>query len=512
MKYLLIICLFSLVSALNAQNSDEKKALELFTAGNFTAAAQEFGELLKDQPENQSWNYYLGVCYLNATGDKARAAVPFEKVTDKVNFPNTGYMLGRAYHYAYRFDEAIKLYEAFIKEAKGSAENMSDASVQIQYCINAKELMKYPANVSIENLGNAINTSYDEYFPFIPKNESFVIFNSRRGDQSAELPDGRFAANVYVSVEAGGKFQKPVFQESVNTYEFDEEVVGVASDGSQALFFMESVNGGGDLYLGEITNTKALKPVKLPRAINTKHQEIAACLSTEGDAIYFASDMPGGEGGVDLYVVRKLPNGDWSQPLNLGAGINTRFDEDFPNLSPDGKFLFFSSKGHSSMGGYDIFRAAWDPVKMRFSGVENLRFPINTPEDDMSFMLSGTGRYGYMSTVRKEGFGGLDIYRVTFNEVEPQLSLIIGNVTSDDDKEKFEEVLITVYDAQTDEIFGDYRPNRTNWRYVMILPPGNYKVEVYADNHEIQEYKLEVLDKASFRSQIQKDIQLKKIR
>jgi hypothetical protein len=508
MRTVLIIIL--LVPAFTFAQTD-KKAMEFFTAGNFDAAIPEFQALLDYDQHNASYNYMMGVCYLNTGGDKSRAIPYLERIKDDKSILNRLYMLARAYHYGYRFKEAIALFEQFLAEGKGNAENLASVPTYIQYCINAQEVMKYPVNVTIENMGPEINTSYAEYFPFIPKDESLLIFNSRRGDKSLEKPNGEFASNVYLSKEAQGKFGKPVFLEGVNTYDYDEEVVGLSSDGATAIYFMQSLSGDGELFMGSIAGGVAAKAEKLPRAINTKHHEIAACISREGEEIYFASDMPGGMGGVDLYVVRRLPNGEWSQPLNLGPAINTPFDEDFPNLSPDGKYLFFSSKGHSSMGGYDIFRAEWDSQKLRFGAAENMRFPINTPDDNLSFMLSESGRYGYMSAIRKEGYGDLDIYRVTFNEVEPRLTLVTGQVSSTNTKEKFEEVLLTVTDMETGEIFGDYRPNRNSWKYVMILPPGKYQLEIYADNHEVITEEITIQDKSSFRTEIKKDYLLKKI-
>jgi hypothetical protein len=148
---------------------------------------------------------------------------------------------------------------------------------------------------------------------------------------------------------------------------------------------------------------------------------------------------------------------------------------------------------------------------MLFGYVENMRFHINTPDDNLSFMMAQNGRYGYMSAVRSEGYGDLDIYRVIFRDVEPRLTLISGIVSSNESKEKFEEVLITVIDQESGEIVGDYRPNRNSWRYVMILPAGKYTMEVFGDNHEMITEDFEVFDKASFRSEMTKDIQLIKI-
>lgn len=490
---------------------DDKKAMELFQGGNFDGAIPELELLLESDQNHAMYNYYMGVAYLNSGMDKSKAIPYLEKVKDKKEIVNRLFMLGRAYQFGYRFQEAIEAFQLFKGEGAGAEDNLAAVDHQIQHCLNAIEIMKYPVNVRIQNLGENVNSPYPDYFPFIPKDESKLFFNSRRGDKSAELPNGAYASNVYMSIEIDGIFQKPSYMDNVNSYEYDEEIVGLSSDGSKAIVYMESVNGSGDLYLGEVTSQGISKPERLPKAINSKHQEIAACPDNDGNTIYFASDMPGGIGGVDLYVVRRLPNGDWSQPLNLGSAINTEFDEDFPNLSADGKYLFFSSRGHSSMGGYDIFRAEWDPSKLRFAAVENMRFPVNTPGDDLSFMLSETGRYGYMSAYRSEGFGDLDIYRVTFNEVDPRLTLVTGQVSSSNPKEKFEEVLITVFDEETGEIFGDYRPNRTSWRYVMILPPGKYTMEIYADNHEVVTEEFVILDKGSFRTEINKDVKLEKI-
>ncbi|MBL4705125.1 MAG: PD40 domain-containing protein [Flavobacteriales bacterium] len=225
-----------------------------------------------------------------------------------------------------------------------------------------------------------------------------------------------------------------------------------------------------------------------------------------GSKIYFASDRPDGYGGIDIYMCQKLPNGKWSQAQNLGPTINTKFDEDFPNISPDGKVLYFSSRGHTSMGGYDIFKAEWNPLKRKFGAVRNIGYPINTPEDNMNFRVSKSGRFGYISALRKGGFGDLDIYRVTFREVEPEYTVITGKIVPKSGEPKFEDVLISVTDEETGDIYGDYIPNMDNMRYVMILPPGKYEVFVGCYGYEEIIENIEVLDKSSFQSHIEKDI------
>ncbi|HCQ28669.1 MAG TPA: hypothetical protein DIU39_00170, partial [Flavobacteriales bacterium] len=247
----------------------------------------------------------------------------------------------------------------------------------------------------------------------------------------------------------------------------------------------------------------------LPKEINSKYTEIAAAISPDGNAIYFASHRPGGYGGVDIYVSRKLPNGKWAKAQNLGPTINTAFDEDFPNISPDGKTLYFSSKGHTSMGGYDIFKASWDPVKRIWVGVKNIGYPINTPEDNMNFRISENGRTGYISAVRADTKGDLDIYSVTFNEVEPKYTVLKGYIYATDSTQKITEVYISVVDNETGEVFGEYLPNPNTGRYVMILPPGNYNLLIEADGYSPIEEDFEVYGKSSFRTEINKNYYLK---
>ena len=361
--------------------------------------------------------------------------------------------------------------------------------------------------MDITNLGDQVNSPYPDYFPFVPKDESYILFNSRRVGGDA-LPNGSYPSDIYLSEVKDGKFGKAKkIGENINSVEGSEEIVGLTADGSKMVVYMEDITGNGDLYLSFKNGGAFMEPAALPKVVNSKYIEIAASISNDGRSIYFASNKPGGYGGTDLYVSRLLPNGKWGPAQNLGPTINTKYDEDFPNISPDGNVLFFSSKGHSGMGGYDIFRATWDRKKSKFNTVENMRFPINTPDDDLNFRISETGRYGYMSSLRADGSGDLDIYRVQFNEVEPQYTLISGFVKDSEGNEiNADEVYLAVIDLEKDEVYGDYKPNRDNGRYVMILPPGKYEITLEVDGYEMYFEEIEILDKSSFKSTIDKDL------
>ena len=279
------------------------------------------------------------------------------------------------------------------------------------------------------------------------------------------------------------------------------------------LLYYTNLKGVGDIYSTSLDKNKSFKPAdKLDENVNSaKAEEIAACISTDGSILYFASNREGGKGGTDLYMSRKLPDGKWAPAQNMGADINTPYDEDFPNVSADGKVMYFSSNGHTTMGGYDIFKAEYSPETKQFTNPRNVGFPLNTPEDNYNFRISSNGRFGYISALREGGSGDLDIYRVTLNEVEPQYSAIHGDISSADSTQKlnFTDVFITVTDSKSQEVVGTYVPNSNSGRYVMALAPGTYEVNLEANGFQTISEKITVLDKSSFKFEISKDIQLK---
>ncbi len=516
-----ILLTFSLLSvnAIIAQSDktvDPFLADKNFNSGNYEAALEDYLQLL-DDTKTDKYNYNIAICYLNTNINKTKAIPYLEILTRKPKFdPNAMYLLGRAYHYAFRFDDAIKSFNAFKQTGRGNAANLGDVDRQIQFCINAKELMKFPLDVKFENLGANVNSPYTDYFPFVPSDESFIMFNTRRPDEAAEVvkEDGTHPAAIYVSKVTDGTFVKAKnIGPPIAKKEGEQEIIGLSATGEIMLLYYTNVKGVGDIYSTTTDKNKSFKPAdKLDANVNSaKAEEIAACISTDGTVIYFASNREGGKGGTDLYMSIKLPNGLWGPAQNMGGDINTMYDEDFPNVSADGKVMYFSSNGHTTMGGYDIFKAEFNLETKQFSNPKNVGFPINTPEDNYNFRISSNGRFGYISALREGGLGDLDIYRVTLNEVEPQYSAIHGDITSADSTQKlnFSDVFITVTDSKSQEVVGTYVPNANSGRYVMVLAPGNYEISMEANGFQPLSEKITVLDKSSFKFEISKDIRLK---
>ncbi len=518
-KHFLLIALSCLTSAYYSQedgltkvSADEANAK--MKLGNYEDALTDYLQLLNEDSRNESYNYNVGVCYLNNSMNKAKAVPYLEIVTRKEKHdPNADYLLGRAYQYANRFDDAISVFQKFKQEAKGTVFNLADADLQIQHCINAKELMKFPVDVIFQNLGSNVNSVYSDYYPFVTSNESFLVYNTKRPEKNAEkLENGNYNNSIYISRVVNGEYMKasPIGA-PINAGNEGMEVIGLSENGDNILLYMPEGAGKGNIFISKLDAQGMYgKPEKLDAKINSGGDEIAASISSDGNTLFFASSRKGGLGGTDIYICKKIGK-KWSDPQNAGPGINTPYDEDFPNISPDGKILYFSSKGHTSMGGHDIFKSNYEETTGVFSSPKNLGYPINTTDDDMNFRISKNGKYGYIASAKSGGQGDFDIYRVTFNDVETDYSVVIGEFSTKDNAEiNYADVFISVNNNISKELVGNYLPNPATGRFVVILPPGKYQMTIDAPGFKTVTKNIEVFDKVSYQAEINMNIQLSK--
>lgn len=518
-KHFILLLLSGFTSLCLAQEDGLTKvtpeeAANKMKVGNYEDALTDYLQLLNEDSRNESYNYNVGVCYLNNSMNKSKAVPYLEIVTRKEKHdPNADYLLGRAYQYANRFDDAVLAFKKFKADAKGTVFNLVDADLQIQHCINAKELMKFPVDVMFQNLGSNINSEYSDYYPFVTSNESFLIYNTKRPEKNAEkMENGNYNNSIYISRVINGEYMKasPIGA-PINSGNAGMEVIGLSETGDNILLYMPEGLGKGNIYISKLDVQGVYgKPEKLDAKINAAGDEIVASISSDGNTLYFASSRKGGMGGTDIYICKKLGK-KWSEPMNAGKEINTPYDEDFPNISPDGKILYFSSKGHTSMGGYDIFKSSFDETTNTYTSPKNIGYPINTTDDDMNFRISKNGKYGYIASAKNGGQGDFDIYRVTFNEVESDYSVVIGGISAKDGSEiNYSDVFISVNDNITKELMGNYLPNPATGRFVVILPPGKYQMLIDAPGYKPVKKNIEVFDKVSYQAEINMNIELAK--
>ncbi len=511
---LLLTFLISNTFVFSQENATAEQAALKMKMGNYEDALTDYLFLLNSDPRDELFNYNAGICYLNTNENKAKAIPYLEIVTRKVVYNHEAdYLLARAYQYGGRNDDAIKMYDNYKAYLVQKGKSNPEVDEQIQYCLNAKELMKYPVNVTFQSIGKAVNSEYNDYYPFVPANESFMVFNTKRPEKNAEkLPNGEYGNSIYISKVVNGQFAKATsIGAPINIGNAGTEVIGLSANGDMMLLLNYTAAHKANLYVSNLlSNGSYSKPeLLLSDKINSKGDEIAACIANDG-TIYFASNRDGGIGGIDVYSLRVTPNGKWGEPQNLGPNINTKLDEDFPNIAPDGKTLYFSSKGHTSMGGYDIFKSVYDEASHSFGNAKNIGYPVNTAYDDMNFRVSKNGKFGYIAAIKPNGFGEYDIYRVNFNEVETDYSAVVGGfkVKSANEEINYSDIFISVSDLTTKLLVGNYLPNPSNGRFIMILPPGKYQVSVEAPGLKTIEKTIEILDKSSYQSEIFLDIEL----
>lgn len=488
LRILFCVYIFMFGSIVSAQEKIDpaENAPKQYDAKNYKAALRGYLELIKKDDKNPEYNLRVGICMLKTNVVKTNAYTYIEKyfTSEKANNEHY-YDLGVAYHSALKFDEAITALNKFI-ELNGKKKNeVEAANLLITQCNNAKEIIKKPMHVSFENLGKKVNSEFADYYPFLPTNESFVVFTTRRpGNTGGVLdPDGYYTSEMYISEWKNSSWTKAKGVNAKLNTEYDEEVVGLSADGKQMLVYIDHEDTYGDIYISEFEKSGFGLAIDLGKVINTNKVESAASISPDGNTLVYASFRSDGKGSSDLWVTKKLPDGTWGKPVNIEE-LNTPYGEDFPRITADGNAILFASQGFNSMGGFDIFKAEWDSAGQKYKEPVNIGYPINTPEDNMTICFMENGRSAYVSAVREDGIGDFDLYRVVFEDIEPKLSVITANIIAAPDSGKSGiNAEITVNYIPTGNKQGEYKTYR-NGKVAIALDAGKYELIVNCKGHK----------------------------
>ena len=383
---------------------------------DYSDALVNYLQLYDKLPDNANLAYCIGVCYLNIPGkknlsvsyletaSKNMSAKHKEGTISQVTAPyETLFHLATAYRINYKFDKAK---ETFIKYSgtllPDDHENLDFIKYEIEVCDMAKDLISKPVSFTEENIGELFNDEKSNFNPII----------SADGKSFAYMVSLKFYDAIMFSRLIGGKWTAPVNITPEIQSDGDFYISCLSSDGKQ-IFLSRDDNYNSDIYSSSYNGETWSKTVKLNKNINTKYWESHGFISEDGEELIFASDRPGGFGGLDLYISHKV-NGDWGPAVNLGPEINTPFNEDRPFLINKTKTLFFCSQGHENIGGYDLFRSDMQSNGL-WSKPKNLGYPLNTPDDNVFFMPVGDGKSGYYSVMKESGvYGKEDIYKLTF--------------------------------------------------------------------------------------------------
>jgi hypothetical protein len=477
----------------------KKDAAEFFAAGDYDGALKAYIPLQKADPNNADYNYRLGYCYVVTNSDKTKAVPYLEYASGQKNVKNeVYYYLGQAYQFSERWDDALAAFEKYRSISKSKViRDLLDVDRQIEMCHNAKELVQHPVGVKFVNPGKIINSPYPDYNPFISADRSLLIYSSRRkGNAGGFLEElGFYTADVYWSFWRDTAWSKGKSCGASVNGPLDEESIGMNPAGDEIFLFFDNEIAYADIMSSKLKGKTWQKPVALGGGVNSKAFETGASISPDGLTLYFASDRKEkekgaqGQGGSDIYLSRRNERGEWGPAENLGSVINTKYDDDAPFIFPDGKTLYFCSKGHNSMGGFDIFKSVWDEKSKQWSEPENVGYPINTADDNLYFSLTGNGKYAYVTAVRPEGLGDQDVYELVFDKTDGYVLYKAKIINQPGAKVEYGTISLTNKEGNITII--DTKLQYIGSALMVSLMPGKYELTVNADG--FSPYKKEVV-------------------
>ena len=420
LKLQLLILIIFPVAAFSQSKVEMKKifaqAESYFLYEEYELANQLY--ILLETPNNLNIKYKIGTCYLHIPGEKQKAVPYLEAAVKNSSYDaktatfkekraplDAYFFLAKAFMINNELEKAHNTLLTFKKLAgetkgKGGMKNLGYIDQEIQACKNAIEYKKTPTLFNRKNLGPDLNQGAINENPAISFDGNTIVYTERRG-----------LTNVIFYSKKEGDIWLPSteFSPWINAGD-DCSSCSLSKDGT-IMFLYKTDNYDGNIYSTEYLYGDWTPVKKLNAYINTKYYESHASISSDGKKLYFTSNRPGGNGGLDIYVSEKDDSGDWGPAINLGKSINTLYNEDTPFVTMNDSILYFSSEGHSSMGGYDIFRS--EKAGTTWKGPQNIGYPINTTDDDKFFQPFNNGKIGYyaMTTAYKMR----DIFRLAFD-------------------------------------------------------------------------------------------------
>ena len=406
---------------------------------NYQEALKYYQKLLYLDPDNCNVQYLTGTCYLNIPGQKSMATKHLEQSTIHItqkyrdgsyrekNAPYEAiFWLARAYHINYEFDKAIDHYIEYrnnmIFDDFAALEYVNK---QIEACELAREMIGKPGNVQFVKLeGQPTSYFQNNYRGVVTENMMTMLYMS----------DSPYKNSIHMTQNLDGTWSEmKVINKELGDVR-DCQTASLSADG-KTLLLVRSDPFNADIYVSYYKNGRWSEIQKLPRNINTIYYESHAYLTADGMMLFFTSNRKGGYGALDIYVSKKIGENEWERPENLGATINTSYNEETPFLTEDGSMLFFSSQGHVNMGGYDVFVSRLLPDGT-WSDPENMGYPVNGPDDELFYVPVNNGQGAIFAMAGREGNEPLGLYNLKYMPDQPSEQLADVSVNPVTQREK----------------------------------------------------------------------------
>jgi hypothetical protein len=483
---LLLLTLVISPAVVSAQTSSEVKEMfaqaeAYYLYGEYELANPLFIQIATFDPENFNILYKIGDCYLNIPSEKQKAIAFLEKAVKTASFdansdqlkekraPLDAYFsLAKAYMINNELEKALATLHTFEKlvgdkKQKGGMKNAEFINQEIQACNNAVKLEATPVQYSSVKLPADFSLGSINDCPAVSFDGNTIAFTERRGIANA----------IYFSKKERGKWQPPIeITAQINAGD-ESSTCSLNSDGTE-LFIYKDDQFDGNIYSTTYSNGSWTPGKKLNKNINTKFYEAHASISADGKKLYFSSNRDGGKGGLDIYVSEKDGSGDWGAAVNLGASINTPYNEDTPFITKNDSLLYFASEGHSSMGGYDIFKSLKQGNV--FKTPQNIGYPLNTTDDDKFFQPVNNGLNAYYSM--PTDYKKKEIFYLGIGEAAyKQKFEIKGTYCLNDTVLNFDKnYKIQLVNSTSGDTLDVGYPNKYSGLYDFVVNPGSFKI------------------------------------
>jgi len=513
----------------------EEKVLLMKYAGNeFKSALEFYLPAHTFNPNSSELNRKIGHAYLYT--NEPYLAKDYLLKSLELNSdaePILYFLLGKSFQLEQDFETAQTYFLKFGSEADNKTiERYNKLNRKhLKECKSGVENITVKRRIWVDNV-KELNTEFDEISPCITADRSELIFSSNRLGNS----------DIYISSRQSRKWKNITAIEELNTEE-DDVASSLAYDGQRILLF-KFKDGQADIYQSKLEGNNWSEPVlKMSKVVNTDANETFASYDPQDIKVYYVTD--GGHGGDQDIIFSGKKDEDekfWGKGQSAGHEVNSAFHEGSVFMAPDGQSMYFSSQGHSSIGGYDIFVSYRDKHGL-WGKPLNLGAPINTPYDELYFSIAANGKYAYFSSNRAGGKGGMDIYKATFwgtpkepivitedhliaSITEPVVNTYVPQTIKLSERNSLTvfkgkiidgilqtpiQAKIKIYDNSSGEVYTSVNSNSATGKFLLSLPSGlNYGISVEAEGYLFHSENFNIPEGSAY-NMVSKEIALKNI-
>jgi outer membrane protein OmpA-like peptidoglycan-associated protein/tetratricopeptide (TPR) repeat protein len=463
-----------------------KKGRKAYHKGEYWKAKSYYDKVTASSTQKPQYWFEAGKVYYDSQVEREKSLAYFEKALEysadgKDTIPDIFYYLGKAYHFNGQYEEAIDAYNTYLTKVpnnKKGIELRKEVLREIEICNNGVDLRNQETDrfAEVNNMGVKVNSDAPDYAPVVTSDENLILFCSRRPPGKKKNIDGLYYEDIFYTERQNNESDWQMadvidkssgyLQREINEGKEHEAPISLSADGTTLFIYKKN-----SIWKSiKDAQGKWSIPRRMNQNVNIGEQNPSVHITNDGSEMFIVSKgAQGGFGERDIYYTKVKEDGGWEKPVNLGGKINTKFDEDAPFLSSDGKTLYFASTGHNTMGGFDIFKTIRDE-NGNWSDPINIGAPINSSGNDIYYVENEEGTLAYYASERPGSYGYLDLYTANFECKNIPTTEIKGYAIFAENHLPVSGT-INITNKETGEPAGTYQIDPKTGKYTMVLKP-----------------------------------------